>query len=74
MQDQGSPPPVVLDLGCGDNKREGAIGIDRRRGLKADIIADLKPPLFADIPLLRELHAFRELRFGLEVVNKEAVK
>lgn len=151
---------MKLDLGCGDNKREGAIGIDWRRDSSADIIADLnkgipladdsvdevyashvlehlddldgmmreihrvckagarvhvavpsfwsslavnphhrhffvrhsfdgfdgredfprlfrvtrKPPLFADIPLLRELHVFRELRFELEIVNKEVRK
>lgn len=31
---------LLLDIGCGDNKRKGFIGIDIRRTCGVDIIAD----------------------------------
>lgn len=33
--------PLILDVGCGRNKRPGAIGIDRNRDAAADVIADI---------------------------------
>ena len=36
-----SPPPRILDVGCGRNKRPGAIGIDRNRDTAADVICDI---------------------------------
>jgi SAM-dependent methyltransferase len=40
----------ILDVGCGINKYPGAIGIDRNRSSKADVICDLDrfPYPFAD--------------------------
>lgn len=32
---------LILDVGCGRNKRPGAIGIDRNRDTAADVIADI---------------------------------
>ena len=31
----------MLDVGCGRNKRPGAIGIDRNRDTAADVVADI---------------------------------
>ena len=36
-----SPSPRILDVGCGRNKRPGAIGIDRNRDTAADVICDI---------------------------------
>ncbi len=36
-----SPSPRILDVGCGRNKRPGAIGIDRNRDTAADVICDV---------------------------------
>lgn len=33
--------PIVLDLGCGNKKRSGAIGVDSNRRTAADVIHDL---------------------------------
>lgn len=33
--------PFILDIGCGINKYPGAIGLDRSKNTRADIIADL---------------------------------
>jgi len=33
--------PVTLDVGCGRNKRPGAIGADRNRDTAADVICDI---------------------------------
>jgi len=40
----------VLDVGCGRNKRTGAIGVDRNRDSAADVVCDLDrfPYPFAD--------------------------
>lgn len=32
---------AVLDVGCGINKHPGAIGVDRNRNTRADVVADL---------------------------------
>lgn len=37
----GVTPPRILDVGCGLNKRPGAIGIDRNARTAADVICDL---------------------------------
>ncbi len=47
----------VLDVGCGINKYPGAIGIDRNRNTRADVIADLD-----QFPFPFRDGAFRELR------------
>ncbi len=39
------PEPVVLDLGCGERKRSGRIGIDRVDLPQVDIVADLEAGL-----------------------------
>ena len=36
-----SKPPRILDVGCGRNKRPGAIGVDRNRDTVADVICDI---------------------------------
>ena len=33
---------VIIDLGCGDNKIEGAIGVDVRPGPGVDVVCDLE--------------------------------
>jgi len=42
--------PRLLDLGCGRNKRAGAVGVDRSLASDADVVADLDrvPYPFAD--------------------------
>ncbi len=37
--------PVILDIGCGKNKRPGAIGIDRVNLPEVDIVADIEEGL-----------------------------
>lgn len=37
-------PLLKLDLGCGNNPREGFTGVDRRKFPKVDIVADLLDP------------------------------
>jgi SAM-dependent methyltransferase len=32
---------MTLDVGCGQNKRPGAIGVDRNRNTSADVVADI---------------------------------
>ncbi|MCL5281646.1 MAG: methyltransferase domain-containing protein [Planctomycetes bacterium] len=44
------PEPVILDLGCGQRKRPGRIGIDRVDLPQVDIVADLE----AGLPFLPE--------------------
>jgi SAM-dependent methyltransferase len=39
------PEPVVLDLGCGERKRPGRIGIDRVDLPQVDVVADLEAGL-----------------------------
>jgi predicted SAM-dependent methyltransferase len=57
-----SNKPVLLDIGCGENKRPGAIGIDKATLPEVDIIADIEgglkflPDGFAD-----EVYAFSRL-------------
>ena len=33
--------PLSLDVGCGRNKRPGAIGVDSNRNTAADVVADI---------------------------------
>ena len=42
---------IILDLGCGNKKRDGTIGVDFNSRTKADIIHDLNifPYPFEDI-------------------------
>lgn len=40
---------LVLDIGCGQNKTPGAIGVDRAEAACPDVVADIEQPLpFAD--------------------------
>jgi SAM-dependent methyltransferase len=48
---------VVLDLGCGSNKRAGAIGLDRRPGDGVDILCDLERALPLADRIADEVHA-----------------
>lgn len=41
MVDEGSPEVRVLDLGCGNRKRPGAVGIDFNSRTAADVVHDL---------------------------------
>jgi len=36
-----APPPLNLDLGCGKNKRQGFIGVDRIKFEGVDVVCDL---------------------------------
>jgi len=38
----------VLDIGCGESKREGAIGVDFRKTSLVDIVADARMLPFRD--------------------------
>jgi SAM-dependent methyltransferase len=53
--------PVVLDLGCGSNKRAGAIGLDRRSEKGVDIVCDLERPLPLMDGVADEIHAHHVL-------------
>src|SRR5581483_7432682 len=37
----GPTPPIKLDLGCGTRKKEGFVGVDRRKFDGVDVVADL---------------------------------
>ena len=50
----------ILDLGCGSNRREGAVGVDITRGSAADVIADLD----------RSFYPFRDNTFDRIVYNQ----
>jgi predicted SAM-dependent methyltransferase len=39
---------LMLDIGCGESKKEGAIGIDLRKMVSVDIVADARLLLFRD--------------------------
>src|SRR5437764_5330029 len=55
----------TLDVGCGINKYPGAIGIDRNRATKADVLCDLDriPYPFADnsFDQLRAIHVIEHV-------------
>jgi SAM-dependent methyltransferase len=36
-----TPRPLILDVGCGRNKRPGAVGVDHNRNTDADVLADI---------------------------------
>jgi len=52
---------VVLDLGCGSNKRAGAIGLDCRLGKGVDVVCDLEHPLPLADEVADEIHAHHVL-------------
>jgi SAM-dependent methyltransferase len=44
LEAQAQSPAIKLDLGCGSNKREGFLGVDRRKFDGVDAVADLSRP------------------------------
>ncbi len=66
----GVTPPRVLDVGCGLNKRPGAIGIDRNPRTAADILVDLDhfPWPFRDSSF-DELYAIHVIEHVADVVR-----
>jgi SAM-dependent methyltransferase len=61
--------PRILDVGCGINKRPGAIGVDRNPRSRADVLADLNhfPYPFADDSFDR-LHAIHVIEHVEDVL------
>ena len=52
-------PPVILELGCGRNKRPGAIGIDKMDLTGVDIVADIEDGLgFIPDNCVDEIYSF----------------
>ena len=55
----------VLDVGCGINKHPGAIGVDRNRSSRADVICDLDQPPYPfrgdQFDELRAIHVIEHL-------------
>ena len=66
----GVTPPRVLDVGCGLNKRPGAIGIDRNPRTAADVLVDLDhfPWPFRD-SAFDELYAIHVIEHVSDVVR-----
>ncbi len=62
--------PRILDVGCGRNKRAGAIGVDRNPNTRADILCDLDrfPYPFRDNSF-DELHAIHVIEHVADVVR-----
>ena len=62
--------PLILDVGCGINKRPGAIGLDRNPDTAADVIADLDrfPYPFAD-GSFDELYAIHVIEHVQDVIR-----
>ena len=56
---------MILDIGCGQNKYPGAIGIDTNPNTAADVLCDLdRPPYpFRD-------NSFEQIR-GIHVIRSE---
>ncbi len=52
---------VILDLGCGSNKRAGAVGLDCRPEKGVDIVCDLERPLPLGDGVAAEVHAHHVL-------------
>lgn len=52
---------VILDLGCGANKRPGAIGLDCRSEKGVNILCDLERPLPVADEVADEVHAHHVL-------------
>lgn len=63
-------PPRVLDVGCGLNKRPGAVGIDRNPRTAADVLCDLDhfPWPFRD-SAFDELYAVHVIEHVSDVVR-----
>jgi len=62
--------PRVLDVGCGRNKRAGAVGVDRNPRSRADVLCDLDhfPYPFRDNSF-DELHAVHVIEHVQDVVR-----
>jgi SAM-dependent methyltransferase len=62
--------PRILDVGCGRNKRPGAIGVDRNPRTRADVLCDLDhfPYPFRDNSF-DELHAVHVIEHVADVVK-----
>lgn len=62
--------PRILDVGCGLNKRPGAIGVDRNPRTRADVLCDLDhfPYPFLDNSF-DELHAVHVIEHVADVVK-----
>lgn len=62
--------PRILDVGCGRNKRPGAIGVDRNPRSRADVLCDLDrfPYPFRD-DSFDELHAVHVVEHVADVVK-----
>jgi SAM-dependent methyltransferase len=61
--------PIVLDLGCGSNKRGGAIGLDHRPEKDVDILCDLERPLPLAAGVADEVHAHHVLEHVRNLVQ-----
>lgn len=63
-------PPRILDVGCGLNKRPGAIGVDRNARTAADVLCDLDhfPYPFRD-SVFDELYATHVIEHVSDVIR-----
>lgn len=63
-------PPRILDVGCGLNKRPGAIGVDRNARTAADVLCDLDhfPYPFRD-SVFDELYATHVIEHVADVIR-----
>ncbi len=63
-------PPRILDVGCGLNKRPGAIGVDRNARTAADVLCDLDhfPYPFRD-SVFDELYATHVIAHVSDVIR-----
>ena len=60
---------IVLDLGCGSNKRPGATGLDCRPEKGVDIVCDLERPLPLADEVADEVHAHHVLEHVRDLVQ-----
>ncbi len=74
LQIDGSPPPRVIDLGCGPTKQvETAVGLDRHAWRGVDLVADLERPLpiaDASVDHVFAVHFLEHVRELLPLVNE----
>ena len=64
--------PRILDVGCGPNKRPGAIGVDSNLNTDADVLCDLNRPLPFRDNTFDEVHAIHVIEHLEDVMRAMA--
>jgi SAM-dependent methyltransferase len=74
-----STRPLTLDVGCGQNKRPDAIGIDRNPNTAADVIADIdsgklpfRDSVFSDVWLVHVIEHVADVIATVEELHRIA--